>query len=97
MVHFGLVHSLFAYPNPFTNEVMVPYDTEMPNASLKLTIYNAQGKLIRTIEKQQRIPGHYELTWDGLSSQGISASAGIYLLMLIGDNVERNCRIIKSK
>lgn len=55
----------------------IPYST-----SLKLAVYDVNGRLVRTLADEFHDPGYHSLTWDGADSKGRRVAAGIYVVRL---------------
>ena len=75
------------YPNPFNPETWIPYQLAKP-AKVKLTIYAADGKLIRTLTLGHQAAGVYHnrsraAYWNGKNGAGESVASGVYLYTLI--------------
>jgi len=74
------------FPNPFNPETWVPYQLAT-DANVKITIYNAQGQLIRTLDIGHQGSGAYltrdkAVYWDGRNEQGEAVSSGVYFVKL---------------
>ena len=70
------------YPNPFNPETWIPYHLAKP-ADVTLTIYAANGSVVRTLALGQQAAGIYQgrgraAYWDGKNEIGESAASGIY-------------------
>lgn len=52
---------------------------------LKLTIYGKSGERVRTLVREPKLPGAYELTWDGTNDRGRRAAPGLYYAELAAD------------
>ncbi len=70
------------YPNPFNPETWIPYQLAKP-ADVNVSIYSADGKLIRTFALGHKPAGIYydksrALYWDGKNRQGEPVASGIY-------------------
>ncbi len=70
------------YPNPFNPETWIPYQLAKP-ADVMLTIYAADGKVVRTLALGQQSAGRYHsksraVYWDGRNTVGESVASGIY-------------------
>ena len=70
------------YPNPFNPETWIPYQLSKP-ADVKITIYAADGKLVRTLTLGHQAAGIYQSRshaahWDGKNESGESVASGIY-------------------
>ena len=62
------------YPNPFNPETWIPYQLAKP-ADVNISIYTANGKLIRTLDLGNQPIGTYQSRsraahWDGRNAQG---------------------------
>ena len=70
------------YPNPFNPETWIPYHLAKP-ADVTLTIYAANGSVVRTLALGHQAAGIYQgrgraAYWDGKNEIGESAASGIY-------------------
>ncbi len=69
------------YPNPFNAGTEIGFS--LPEAGqVNLTIFNLLGKKIRTLVKEQKKVGRYNVNWDGKDSKGNAVSSGIYVYRL---------------
>jgi hypothetical protein len=65
------------FPNPFNPTTKIAF--ELPVASrVKLVIYDALGREVRTLTDEEYPAGYIELTWDGRNDGGTLVSSGIY-------------------
>ena len=79
------------YPNPFNPETWIPYELAT-DTNVKLTIYNAQGVVIRTLQLGQQSAGYYTdreraAYWDGRNALGEQVASGIYFYQLETDDM----------
>ena len=70
------------YPNPFNPETWIPYQLTKP-ADVNVSIYSADGKLVRTLALGHKPAGIYydksrAIYWDGKNRQGEPVASGIY-------------------
>jgi hypothetical protein len=58
---------------------------------IKATIYDLQGRSVRSLRQELGLAGHYQLFWDGRNDSGALLSPGLYLLRLRveGDSTTR--------
>ncbi|MFH1754713.1 MAG: FlgD immunoglobulin-like domain containing protein, partial [Candidatus Latescibacterota bacterium] len=84
------------YPNPFNPRTTIAY-TIPRAASVKLAIYDAGGRLIRTLRQQPEAAGAHMETWDGLTSDGSIAAAGIYFVRLAAEGQAKTIKILLLK
>lgn len=70
-----------AYPNPFNPAVWIPYD--LPAAGpARLAVYDARGRLVRTLAEGERPAGPGRERWDGRDGAGRPAAGGLYYARL---------------
>ncbi len=74
------------YPNPFNPETWIPYELSEA-AEVRLTIYSADGSLVRTVGLGHQVPGVYRcksrsVYWDGRNDAGERVSSGVYFYTL---------------
>ena len=74
------------YPNPFNPETWIPYQLAQ-NAEVTLTIYAADGKVVRTLALGYQSVGMYRSKnraayWDGRNAVGEPVASGVYFYTL---------------
>ena len=74
------------YPNPFNPETWIPYQLAVP-ADVSISIYSADGQLVRTLALGHQPVGIYEARsraayWDGKNTVGESVASGVYFYTL---------------
>ena len=74
------------YPNPFNPETWIPYKLSKP-AEVTVTIYAADGHLIRTLALGHQSAGVYQSKsraayWDGKNELGEPVASGVYFYTL---------------
>ena len=77
------------YPNPFNPETWIPYQL-VESADVTLTIYSADGKVVRTLVLGHQSAGMYHsksraVYWDGRNRIGEPVASGVYFYTLIAD------------
>jgi hypothetical protein len=73
------------YPDPFNTLTTIRY-TLSHSESVVLTIYDLQGRVVRTLVDAVRPAGAETVTWDGTSDAGLRVGAGVYLYTLRAGN-----------
>jgi hypothetical protein len=89
------------FPNPFNPETWIPYQLGT-DVSVKITIYDAQGRRIRTLLLGHQTAGEYITTdkaayWDGRSDTGEPVSSGTYFYHLQADDYQATKKMILVK
>ena len=79
------------YPNPFNPETWIPYELAT-DTEVRLTIYNAQGSVVRTLQLGQQSAGYYTgrdraAYWDGRNAVGEQVASGVYFYQLETDEM----------
>ena len=65
-------------PNPFNPVTNISFEMAT-SGNARLSVYDAAGRLVRTLVNEQRAAGRHTETWDGRDDTGRSAAAGVYL------------------
>ena len=84
------------YPNPFNPSTQINYALTQAG-QVTLSIYDILGKPVRTLRSNYQSAGNYEVPWDGLSDQGESVAAGVYILRLSVHNTQKIQRMVLLK
>ena len=74
------------YPNPFNPETWIPYQLSEP-ADVSISIYAADGRLVRTLDLGHQPVGIYESRsraayWNGRNALGEPVASGVYFYSL---------------
>ncbi|MFA6618632.1 MAG: T9SS type A sorting domain-containing protein [Candidatus Neomarinimicrobiota bacterium] len=69
------------YPNPFNKITSLPFEVNTPG-TLKLNIYNIQGKKVRSLVQDHYSKGQYTLTWNGLDDKNQVCPQGLYFYVM---------------
>ena len=93
---------LFAnYPNPFNPETWLPYELAT-DTHVKITIYNTQGVVIRTLQFGHQSAGYYTdrdraAYWDGRNALGEQVASGLYFYQLETDTMSSMRKMVILK
>ena len=80
----GQIRFLSHCPNPFSDYVEISYSLLKPSY-LNLTIYDANGRLIRTLVDEIRPQGNHKVKWNGRNEAGHMLPNGVYFYQLWND------------
>jgi hypothetical protein len=84
-------------PNPFRTLAKIEYLIPDQNRVL-LAIFNAKGRVIRTLVNTQQNKGSYWVVWDGKTDNGTTAPSGTYFYKLsLGSTMEVNRQMVFVK
>ncbi len=89
------------YPNPFNPETWIPYQLSQ-NSPVSVSIYDATGKLIRTLSLGYQSAGYYNSReraayWDGRNAIGEPVASGIYFYQLTTPSFQQTRRLVILK
>ena len=71
-----------AFPNPFVETSTIRFHLAEPGAA-ELAVYDARGRLVRTLLEGEQPGGPQLVAWDGTDEYGRSVPSGVYLIRLV--------------
>lgn len=71
-----------AYPNPFNAGIKIPFSVRTPDANVSLTVFDIQGRNVRTLMDEKITIGEHLASWDGRDKAGNVVNSGTYFLEL---------------
>jgi hypothetical protein len=69
------------YPNPFNPTTLIPFQIEKAGF-VSLTVYDVQGRKVKTLRSCHLSQGYHEIQWDGTDDAGNQVPSGSYLCVL---------------
>lgn len=84
-------------PNPFNPATRIPY-TLASGGRVLIRVYDASGRLVRTVVNEEKPRGAYTATWSGESDHGTRAGSGTYFLRITypdGTQAEQKLTVLK--
>jgi hypothetical protein len=72
------------FPNPFRDATSVSFDLTRA-ASVRLDVFDLNGRRVRTIGSGVYPAGRHEVAWDGRSDEGVLLGVGVYLVSMSGE------------
>lgn len=83
-------------PNPFgPSTAIICRMPQRDNAVLR--IFDAGGRLVRTLVNGQLEPGTHVLTWDGRDETGVPVSSGVYFCRLKAGTISQTRKMILAR
>ncbi|MDD3876234.1 MAG: hypothetical protein PHT69_06405 [Bacteroidales bacterium] len=73
------------YPNPFTNGTVIPFNLN-EDGDLKVFVSNYIGQLVVILHDGYMPAGFHQLTWNGLSNDGLILKQGFYFYTFVFNN-----------
>jgi hypothetical protein len=83
-------------PNPFNPATRIRFDLDRAGM-VSLRIFDATGRLARTLVEGVRLAGEHEFTWDGADDRGRDLPSGMYFYTLEagGERITRRMVLLK--
>ena len=91
------------FPNPFNHKTKITYILPLNNSNfsqpsrLNLTIHDIQGRKVRTLLNEEKLPGIYSIAWDGKNQNGTTVGSGTYLYKLTYGNQSQTKKLLFLK
>ena len=80
-------------PNPFEGGTTLRFD--VPRASrVRVEVFDAQGRRVRTLADQAFAPGEHSVAWDGTDASGRRAGPGVYLYRMTAPGFREQRRMV---
>jgi len=80
------------YPNPFNPSTSIPIRLNK-SGELSLKIYDIKGGLVTTLIDGPLNAGEYTSFWNGLNSQGLPVSSGLYHAILSSGSLQQHIKM----
>jgi len=69
------------HPNPFRGSARIEYSLA-EKGSVRLSVYNVAGQMVRELVNKVQAPGRYSVSWDGRDQRIHPLPSGVYLYRL---------------
>lgn len=87
------VHLLQNRPNPILTGTRIAFDLPIAGTTV-LSLYDSEGRLLRTLVSEEREAGRHVVTWDGQDEAGRPLPGGAYFYRLRAPGIEESRRMI---
>ena len=84
------------YPNPFNPKTTFSFELEYADQVL-LQVFDATGRLLRTLIDGECVAGRTEVEWNGTDDQGRELSSGVYLYRLRAAGIQYSRPAVLAK
>ena len=84
-------------PNPFNPSTAIRYDVPVGGGHVSLTVYDVNGRLVRSLESRVDTPGEKTVTWDARDNNGVPVSSGVYFYRLVAQGVTETRKMVVMK
>jgi hypothetical protein len=83
-------------PNPFNPTTLIRYQLS-DREHVTLSVYDANGQLVRTLVDEVRPVGKNEATWDGRNEAGATVGSGVYFYRLDAGKFSESKKMVLLK
>lgn len=83
-------------PNPFNPLTRISFGLPV-GSRVHLTIFDIQGRRVRSLLDQSMPPGVHETTWDGRTQNGSDAASGVYYCLLDTATGKRSIKLVLAR
>jgi len=90
------VFHVMASPNPFRDDTTVLYHLSH-GTTVRLSIYDAAGRLVRHLGREFQAAGRHEESWDGLDQSGENVAPGVYFVQLEAGGERASSRVVRLR
>jgi len=84
------------YPNPFNPHTTIGY-TIPKSGQVLMNIYDARGRMVRTLVDETQNRGLHTAEWDGTDRYGVTVASGVYFVRLAADKRVKTRKILLLK
>jgi flagellar hook assembly protein FlgD len=84
-------------PNPFNPTTTIRYDVAQGGGHVTLQIFDAGGRVVRTIVDGVESEGRRSVTWDGRSDAGTQVATGVYFYRLSAPGFTQTRKMVMLK
>lgn len=84
------------YPNPFNPTTEINFSIGR-HEKVSLVVYDLLGREVKTLIKDDLVPGEYKVNWDGRNDHGNLLSSGVYIYKLSTENFSKVRKMVLMK
>jgi flagellar hook assembly protein FlgD len=84
------------HPNPFNPQTTIHYTLATPGR-VTLTVYDATGRLVRTLLDENQPAGARDVTWNGQDDRGHAVASGVYFYKMTAGKFTQTKRMVLLK
>ena len=84
------------YPNPFNPETRISYDI-VSRGMVSIVVYDILGRKIVDLVNEIKVPGRYNVLWNGNDALGNPVGSGVYLYQLKSGQFSKTRKMVISR
>lgn len=81
------------FPNPFNGTTTITYSVAQ-RSRIVVSIFDAAGRLVRTLEESNRASGRYDAVWNGRDDNGRAVASGVYFCRIKIEKFSQTRKIV---
>jgi hypothetical protein len=81
-------------PNPFNPTTWIRYEVPSGGGVVSITIYDVEGRLVRTLISGSHTAGPKTLAWDGKDDRGKNVVSGVYFYRMLAPGFDRTMKMV---
>ncbi|MCB1184541.1 PQQ-dependent sugar dehydrogenase [bacterium] len=81
-------------PNPFNPRTDIAYAVDRSDLPTRLEVFDAAGRLVRTLVDEVLVAGEYVASWNGTDAAGRPVPSGVYLYRLRNGDVDLSRKML---
>ena len=85
------------YPNPFNPSTLIAYHVPLKGGSVTIQVFDAAGRLVKTLVNGYKTSGRKIVAWDGTNNQGKQMASGVYFCRMTAKGYEKTIKMIYLK
>jgi len=91
----SVAHLRPVMPNPFRTDALVRFDLDA-RAAVEVNVFDAQGRHVRTLAKDEFDVGTHHLVWDGNDASGRNAAPGVYVIRFRTNGASTSLKVVRA-
>ncbi len=84
-------------PNPFNPVTTIDYDVPAAGADVAITIFDVNGRRVRTLWSGHRNGGRYQAQWNGQDDRGGQVASGVYFYRMRAGSFNETRKMVLLK
>jgi hypothetical protein len=84
------------YPNPFNPVTKITFELAK-SEFVSLNVYDVNGNLVKNLINREKVPGEYDVNWDGTNKAKENVAGGVYFYRIDTDSYSSTKKMILLK
>ena len=84
------------YPNPFNPVTKITFELAK-SEFVSLNVYDVNGNLVKNLINREKVPGEYDVNWDGTNNAKENVAGGVYFYRIDTDSYSSTKKMILLK